>query len=177
MSRLPILTVLLGLFVAGCGSDTPTTPGTTAPPNRFVFTSTISAANEIPAITNAESGARGQVTVVFNVTRDGAGAITGSTEDVTATFTGFPNGSALTAAHIHTGGATATGGVVVPLLPTAGEVTFPNGNGSFVHTGFGPPSTIDIVNQIIANPSAFYFNVHTTLNPGGVARGQLALSQ
>jgi hypothetical protein len=26
---------------------------------------------------------------------------------------------------------------------------------------------------ILANPAAFYFNVHTNTNPGGVARGQL----
>ena len=27
--------------------------------------------------------------------------------------------------------------------------------------------------QIIDNPNGYYFNVHTTLNPGGAARGQL----
>ena len=31
--------------------------------------------------------------------------------------------------------------------------------------------------QIIANPASFYFNVHSTLNPGGVARGQLVKVQ
>jgi hypothetical protein len=29
------------------------------------------------------------------------------------------------------------------------------------------------INSIVANPAGFYFNVHTTLNPGGVVRGQL----
>jgi hypothetical protein len=27
--------------------------------------------------------------------------------------------------------------------------------------------------SIIDNPANFYFNVHSSLNPGGVARGQL----
>jgi hypothetical protein len=27
---------------------------------------------------------------------------------------------------------------------------------------------------IVANPAGFYFNVHTPVNPGGAARGQLA---
>ena len=29
------------------------------------------------------------------------------------------------------------------------------------------------INSIVANPAGFYFNVHSTLNPGGVVRGQL----
>jgi hypothetical protein len=30
-----------------------------------------------------------------------------------------------------------------------------------------------VAQQLIDNPSAFYFNVHTFTNPGGMARGQL----
>ena len=30
-----------------------------------------------------------------------------------------------------------------------------------------------VAQRIIANPSGFYFNVHSTLNPQGVARGVL----
>jgi len=62
------------------------------------------------------------------------------------------------------------------MVPNAGEVTMPNGSGSYVHTGF-PVTPVDTANSIIANPAGFYFNVHTALNPGGVARGQLALAQ
>jgi hypothetical protein len=173
MSRFPLLAVALGLVAAGCGSDPAPTPS--GPPTTLVYTSTISALNEVPPITNAENGARGEATLTFHLTRDAAGTITAGTVDVLATFTGFPPGSSLTAAHIHTGVSTATGGVVIGLIPAPGEVTFPNGTGSYVKTGFpiGPP--VDIANQIIANPSAFYFNVHSALNPGGVARGQLAL--
>jgi hypothetical protein len=40
-------------------------------------------------------------------------------------------------------------------------------------------STVDpaVAQNIINNPSAFYFNIHSTLNPGGVARGQLVKVQ
>jgi hypothetical protein len=174
MSRFPLLAVVVGLVATGCGSDNGPGPSPT-PPNKLVFTATISAANEVPPITNAESGARGEATLTFNVKRDAAGAITEGTVDVFATFSGFPAGTSLTLAHIHTGVSTVSGGVVIGLVPSPGEVTFPNGNGSYVRTGFpiGPP--VDIANQIIANPSAFYFNVHSALNPGGVARGQLVL--
>ena len=34
------------------------------------------------------------------------------------------------------------------------------------------PAATNVAN-ILAAPQNFYFNVHTTLNPGGVARGQL----
>jgi hypothetical protein len=176
MSRFPLLAVGFALFACGCGSDpAPTTVNT--PPTRFVFTATLSALNEVPALaaTNAEIGGRGTATVTMNVTRDAAGAITAGTVDVVATFTGFPNGTIISAAHIHTGNSTTAGSVLVAMVPSPGEVTMPNGSGSYVHTGFpvGPP--VDIANQIIANPANFYFNVHTSTNPGGAARGQLTL--
>ena len=175
MSRFPLLAVVLALFACGCGSDpAPTTTNT--PPTRLVFTAALSAVNEVPALaaTNAEIAGRGQATVTMNVTRDAAGAITAGTVDVVATFTGFPNGTTITAAHIHTGNSTTAGGVLVAMVPAAGEVTMPNGSGSYVRSGF-PISPIDSANLIIANPAGFYFNVHSPTNPGGAARGQLAL--
>jgi len=54
-------------------------------------------------------------------------------------------------------------------------VTFPNGSGSF--TKRGVTMTIDQANSIMANPGAFYVNIHTADNPGGVARGQLTAAQ
>jgi hypothetical protein len=34
--------------------------------------------------------------------------------------------------------------------------------------------TPEIANRLITNPGNFYFNVHSTLNGGGFARGTLA---
>ena len=31
----------------------------------------------------------------------------------------------------------------------------------------------EVAQQIINTPEVYYFNVHSTINPGGVARGQL----
>jgi hypothetical protein len=174
MSRLSILAVAMSLLAAGCSKDSTPTPTTPTPVNRFVFTAALLASNEVPPITNAESGASGQATVTMNTTRDAAGQITAATVDVSATFSGFPAGSSITLAHIHTGAAGVAGGVLVPMVPAAGEVTFPNGSGSFVRSGF-PVTPVDTANSIINNPAGFYFNVHTALNPGGVARGQLRL--
>ena len=173
MSRLPILAVTATLLAAGCSNDsTPTTP--TTPANKFVFLATLAASNEVPPITNAESGASGQATITMNTVRDSAGQISSATMDVSVTFAGFPPGTVATLAHIHTGAAGVAGGVLVAMVPMPGEVTFPNGSGSYVHSGF-PVTPVDVANQIINNPAGFYFNVHTMLNPGGVVRGQLRL--
>ena len=84
---------------------------------------------------------------------------------------GFPNGTALTKAHIHSGAAGANGGILVSVGLTDGEVRFATGAGSFSKTGIA--LTVDQANAILANPSGFYFNIHTASNPDGVARGQL----
>ena len=39
-----------------------------------------------------------------------------------------------------------------------------------------PVSQVDAA-AIMANPAAYYFNVHTQLNPTGAARGQLVRAQ
>jgi hypothetical protein len=35
------------------------------------------------------------------------------------------------------------------------------------------PADPALIQSIVANPSGFYFNVHSPLNPGGFSRGQL----
>jgi hypothetical protein len=71
------------------------------------------------------------------------------------------------AAHIHIGGAGVNGPIVVPFF------------------GFNPPTTQtdfsacvpgsrDILTAILANPSGYYVNVHTTVSPAGAIRGQLS---
>lgn len=174
MSRIPIVAVVLGLCAAGCGSSsTTTTPTTTAPSNTPVFTAAILPANEVPPIVGAESGGSGNATITFHLTRDSTNTITAATVDFLATCSGFPPGTIVILAHIHTGAAGVAGGVVINTNIVSGEVTMPNGSGSLVHSDVIDPSNLPIVQAIINNPSAYYFNIHTPANPGGVARGQL----
>ena len=111
MRRLGFLLVVLAL-AAGCDdSDPPTGPSTTGP---IVFTAQLSAANEVPAVTNAETGGRGNVTITFNVPRDSTGAVTGGGGVTFAMqLNGFPAGTAAIAAHIHPGAAGTNGSVLV----------------------------------------------------------------
>ena len=160
---------LLGLGLSACDSDT--SPSDTPP----IFTATLLPANEVPPVTNAEASGSGTVTITFNLTRDGAGNITAANADFATTVAGFPAGTALTAAHIHPGAAGAVNPPSVNLGLAAGEVTFATGSGSFTKSTI--TMTVDQANAILANPGAFYYNIHTASNPGGVARGQLARTQ
>lgn len=161
-----VLASALGVFA--CGDDGPTEPSELPDPT---FRATLSSANEVPAVSNAEAGASGVMDITFDVTRDAAGAITGGVANFTGTLNGFPAGTAITLAHIHTGAAGVNGGIVVNLALSPGEITLTTGSGALVKANIA--LTADIANQIVANPAGFYFNAHTTLNPGGAVRGQL----
>jgi hypothetical protein len=171
MSKAGILMVALAL-TAGCSDDdtTPTGPSTTGP---VVFSVQLSAANEVPPVTNAESGGRGTVTITFDVPRDAAGTPSGNG---TATFTmqlsGFPAGTPAIGAHIHPGAAGVNGGVILNTgLSQAAPVVLADGTANLTIQNI--PLSRDLAAQIMANPAGYYFNVHTPTNPGGAIRGQL----
>ena len=168
----PLALLTLGLTFVACDNETPASPTSAS---SQTFTATLSPANEVPPIANNEAGASGTATITFNLTKDDLGYITAASINVTVNVTGFPNGTTLTGAHIHPGAPGANGSVFVSLGLSAGDVTFPTGAGSFTRTGIAV--TVDQANAILANPSAFYFNIHTSRNPDGVARGQLTSVQ
>jgi len=168
MKRLFPLAVLFALAAAGCSSSsTPTNPSPTNP----TFTATLSPANEVPPVTNAESTVTGNASITLITTKDAAGNITAATATFVVNLNGFPAGSAVNIAHIHEGATTCACPVVVNTSLAAGEVAISNGTASFTKAGI----TVDpaVAQRILSNPAGFYFNVHTTLNAGGVARGQL----
>ena len=67
------------------------------------------------------------------------------------------------AAHIHRGGPTVNGPVVVPF-------TAPGADGNSDGCTAAAPALID---EIIGNPAGFYVNVHTKEHPAGAMRAQL----
>ena len=80
------------------------------------------------------------------------------------------------AAHIHFGEAGSNGPVVVNLArPTDGNAADCLTEGEILASG-APAFPVDgvTVAQILANPSAYYVNVHNAEYPGGAIRGQLA---
>ena len=172
MKRLATLATILMLTLA-CGNDGPTEPSN---PNTgpIVFTAPLSAANEVPPVTNAEANARGLATITMNVTRNPAtGAVTaGGTMDFSVQLTGFPNNSSAILAHVHRAVAGSIGPVVLdtgrtPVTP----FSLPTGTGTLTVNAVA--ITQALATEIAGNPAAFYFDVHSPINPEGVVRGQL----
>ena len=163
MKRLATAVAILAIGAAGCGGSDSSTP--TAPSNLRVFTVQLSAQNEVPPITNAESTARGTAVITFHTDTN--------TVDFNVSLNSFPASSVVNVAHIHGPNAPAgtTAGVLVNTSLTAGTVSLVNGAGTFSF----PSQPVSAANMqaILAAPQNFYFNVHSTLNGGGVVRGQL----
>lgn len=171
MVRRGVLCLIAALALTACDDDD--NPMGPSDPNVVVFTSQLSAANEVPPITNAEANARGDVRITANLTRDGSNTVTGATATFVVNLTNFPAGSTWTLAHIHTGASGVAGGVLVNTgLSPANPVQLTNGSVSN-HTFSNISITATDINNIMSNPAGFYFNAHTLLNPGGAVRGQL----
>jgi hypothetical protein len=168
---IALLAIVTSVILAGCGSDSTTAP-TSAASAPLVFSALLSPSNEVPPVGNAEQGGHGAVQVQFDLTRDAAGAITAATATFYFQLSGFPPGTTIVGAHIHPAPAGVNGPVQISTgLATANTVTLANGSGEFTFRNvFADPV---VVQQIINNPAAFYFNVHSPCNPGGFSRGQL----
>ena len=169
MKRLSVFLAALAVLAAGC-SKTDTAPAV-VDDTHFQFKATLLPANEVPPITNAESVGSGLATIDFTLTRDSAGAITAGTANFRVDVTGFPATTAITASHIHPGAAGVAGGVLVSANVAAGEVVLTNG--AVTYSRLNITLTAANAQAIINNPPGYYFNVHTSANPGGVMRGQL----
>jgi len=128
-----------------------------------VFTAQMLAANEVPPISNADLNAFGNVTVTLDTVANTA-SFAWSVTNVAS--------PAIILSHIHEGPPGVIGPVRIDSGITAGTpVTVVAGNASFSKSGIS--TTAAQIAAIIANPGGFYFNVHSTLNPVGVVRGQL----
>jgi hypothetical protein len=88
-------------------------------------------------------------------------------------LSGFPEGTRINISHIHRGATGVNGPIVVNTDLVSGEIAPLGSGGSVNYVKLSKVATPAIATEILANPANFYFNVHSTLNPGGVARGQL----
>lgn len=171
--KLIALASVLALTAAACGGGGGgQTAATTAPARTtaaatqsttLVFTAALKSTEEVPPIANAESACSGTATVTLD-----RAANKGKFE---MELTGCPATTEPTIAHIHRGAKGANGGVVVNSGLVAGEWKLTNGAGKLTKD----IATIDaaLVNEIIASPAGFYFNIHSKVNGGGVVRAQL----
>jgi hypothetical protein len=168
MKRLSVLFVAIA-FAISCGSSSSTSP--TGSPTKPTFTATLLPANEVPPITGAEAGGSGNVTVTFDTTTNSSGQITAATATFVVNLSGFPAGTNMNVAHIHEGAPGSIGSVKISTTLSAADQVVTNSAGSISFVKAGVAAQAEVVQGIINNPAAYYFNVHSSLNPGGVARG------
>jgi hypothetical protein len=167
MKRYSVLAVALGLISSACGSSS----AAPSSPSQPTFTVTMSPANEVPPVTGPEASGSGTGTITIATTKDGAGNITSASATFVINLTGFPPGTPINAAHIHAGAPGCACPVVVSTGITAGANVLTNGSGTLTVGGINV--TPEVAQAILNNPAGYYFNVHSTLNPGGFCRGPL----
>ena len=132
-------------------------PGTRAeqsPPRTFV--AVLTAAEEVPLCAPASNASRGLA--VFHVIDQAAGTVR-----YRLVANNLPGDS--TAAHIHVGGRGVAGPVVQALPFPPGAENGVIGEGTFTNAA--------LLAALQATPQNYYVNVHSTVCPSGVIRGQL----
>jgi len=192
--RLLASLVATALLAAACGGTAaapsptvaPTTAPTTAPTPtpaptpqlKYTFNADLKTTNEVPAIANAEASCTGKGVFTLDTTKDATGKITAATAGFNLTVTGCPADTKLTLFHIHQAAAGVNGGVKVT---GKGDAANPIAlaTGATAAAIVVSNVTVDpvLANDIVTGPAGFYFNVHSTVNGGGVIRGQLVVAQ
>jgi hypothetical protein len=175
MKRLTLLVFALSLFSAGC--DEVLAPA--APTGVVALASQASAGQVLPAVAAPETTAVGGVSI--SMTPAGSGNYTAS---FTMQLSGFvkagvtpllPDGSVIVAGVIYQGAAGAVGAPVLQLpigaTTAVPPVYTPTGTALITLSNVAVPSAV--ASAILANPSGFYFQLHSALNQAGVVRGQL----
>jgi hypothetical protein len=128
-----------------------------------VFAAQLLASNEVPPVSNADLNAFGQVRITLD-TATNLFQFEWSVGNVAA--------PQIILSHIHEGAAGINGPIRVDSgITPASPVAVTNGSAAFSRSNLSGPA--DVVTRLLANPGGFYFNIHSTLNPTGVVRGQL----
>jgi hypothetical protein len=161
------LLIVCSLAAVSACDDTATSPSE----ELVRFGAQLLPSSVVPPVSGIEAGGSGSVTITFKVKRATTGAITSTTADFQVTLAGFPVATALTAAHIHRGGPSNNGLAVVDTGLGQGEVVF--GNLPVTFTKLGISVAPALAQEIFDSPGGFYFDVHSTGNRDGMARGQL----
>ena len=135
------------------------------------FTAPLSPSSENPPISGV--GASGDAVVLVHMTRDSSGALTQAVVDFHITFSTEADIN-IFAMHIHRGARGVNGPVVIDSgFGTA--IDFTEGTYQLFRQNIVTSTDgLEVVEALLANPAGFYVNMHSSVNRGGVVRGQLA---
>jgi uncharacterized protein (TIGR03437 family) len=139
------------------------------------FRALLSPANEVPAVT--DFNASGAATIWLHVVRDSSGQVTSGSVDFRVSYS-FPGAVSLTGLHIHRGAAGINGPVTINtgIGGAAGPIDDATGKGTIARqaqVASDATAALDTIRGMLADPSGFYVNMHTSVYPGGAIRGQL----
>jgi len=129
--------------------------------------------NEVPAV---NANVRGMADMIAHVVRDSSGQIVSGTVDFVV-HSNFDVERPATGLHIHSGGPTVAGPVVINTGLTAATGLVVKAGADVVRR----PAQVDGTNAaalaalkgLFTNPQDYYVNIHTSAYPGGAIRGQL----
>lgn len=139
-----------------------------------VFVAALSPDNEVPAITGY--AATGTAVLYAHAVRNAEGAIISGSVDFVV-YHNLPDTPTVTGLHVHNGAAGVNAGVVIntglsganPLVLTAARGVIER-QAQVLATD---AAAVAALRGMFENPGGYYANLHTTVYPGGVIRGQL----
>jgi len=143
--------------------------------DRAEFQVTLLPGNETPPVAGLSANAVTSVPVYL--LRNADGTVAAGTIIFDVNYRGFPPSTTITGLHIHQGAAGVAAAIVFPtdVNATTNKVASDTGNGNiFKIVTIATPAGIKALNQLVQDPFGFYENLHTTVNPGGAMREQLA---
>ena len=131
-------------------------------------------ANEAPPVTGLD--ASGSALIRVSVNRDTSGAITSGVVSFDVTYR-FPGSATIVGLHIHSAPAGVSGPVVISSgINASSSIKSDSGRGNIFRVAEIPGTDtagLAALTALMADPTGFYVNIHTTVNPGGAMRGQL----
>ncbi len=129
--------------------------------------------NEVPPVTDLDASAPA-VFWAWTI-RDAQGRAQAASVAFDVNFR-FPAAVTFTGLHVHTGAAGANGPVTIDSgIRGSATVVSANGFGNiFRQVTLQPGPGLNTLNNVLTAPEGAYLNLHTTANPGGAVRAQLA---
>jgi hypothetical protein len=143
-----------------------------------VFRTRLLPENEIPPVFAPGNSANATITV--HVTRDDRGNVNAATVTFDVDYT-LSSAVTFTGLHIHNAPAGQNGGIVIDTgITGTNTVSAAAGTGKItrvVNYASTDANGIRFVTGLLATPANYYVNIHTSVNPSGLMRGQLQSSR
>ena len=136
----------------------------------MAFPVLMSSANETAKTVESETA---PAVVTLHTLRNEDGSVAAGTVFFDVNYR-MPGATTFTGLHIHDAPAGVNGGITIPMVPTF-DPNFTSDTGFGNYWNYTPGVlNLAILDDITQNPEYHYVNIHTSKDPGGVARAQLA---